>query len=317
MNEERQAPYDPGLTQQYMGPITRTIRDDGQFAVRRLGTTFRDTTPYLHLVGVSWPKFIGFVLLSFLVLNLFFASLYMAIGIQHLKGSEAPTLFLAFCNAFFFSAHTLTTVGYGNIYPVGILSNTIAAVEALTGLMLFAIATGLLFGRFSRPSARLGFSRQMLIAPYGPGQSLQLRVVNRRTNNLLELGARVLLMTVESSDGQLHRKFAQLQLERENIAFLPLTWTIVHPITPESPLYGKTQADLANLQAEFLVAIRAFEETFGQTVNSRRSYRHDEIVWSARFTPAFLSDEKGEVYLEVDKVSSHEMIEAPAPPPVS
>jgi inward rectifier potassium channel len=177
--------------------------------------------------------------------------------------------------------------------------------------MLFAIVTGLVYGRFSRPSARVGFSDRMLVAPYGDGLSLQFRIVNRRSNNLLELNARVTLMTVESVEGRLRRKFVLLDLERDQIVFFPLTWTIVHPIRPESPLYNKTAADIAEMQAEFLVFVKAFDETFGQTVYSRRSYLYNEIVWGARFTPAFEIDKTGDLRLEMDTVSSFETVALP------
>src|SRR5947209_5723842 len=145
----QQASFDPGLTQQYKGVLKRAINKDGRFNVRRDGATWRDAHPYLYLTSVSWVKFFGIVFLAFVATNTLFALLYVAIGVEHLRGAEASTASLRFTNAFFFSAHTLTTVGYGNIWPSGPVANTITAVEALTGLMGFAIATGLLFGRFS------------------------------------------------------------------------------------------------------------------------------------------------------------------------
>lgn len=307
----QQPTFDPGLTQQYTGALNRTINDDGQFNVRRRGGKLRDIHPYLFLISTSFPLFGAIVVSMFVVVNLFFACIYLLLGLQHLKGAEASNLESEFLNAFFFSAHTLTTVGYGNIYPVGVAANSVSAIEALTGLTLFAIVTGLVFGRFSRPSARVGFSDLMLVAPYGEGLSLQFRIVNRRSNNLLELSARVMLMTVESIEGRLRRKFVLLDLERDQVVFFPLTWTIVHPIRPESPLYQKTVADLAEMQAEFLVFVKAFDETFGQTVHSRRSYRHTEIVWGARFTPAFDIEPTGDLRLEMEKVGSFERVELP------
>lgn len=235
-----------------------------------------------------------------------FGWLYTWIGIEHLKGAEASSTWSEFWNAFFFSAHTLTTVGYGNIYPSGPGANTIAVIEALLGLLSFAIATGLVFGRFSRPSARIGFSKTMLVAPYMGGRSLQFRVVNRRSNTLIDLQARLLLMTVELVNGNLQRKYAALELERENVLFFPLTWTIVHPLDEKSPLYGKTAEDLEGLQAEILIMIKAFDDTFGQTVQVRSSYRYDEITWGAKFTPAFEIEPNGDMRLEVNKVGSVE-----------
>lgn len=302
--------FDPGLTQQYTGALKRAINKDGQFNVRRTGRTWRDIHPYLLLINASWLSFMGFVAALFIVVNLLFAGIYMAIGIENVKGTEAPTTALRFLNAFFFSAHTLTTVGYGNMWPSGPAANTVAAIEALVGLLAFAIATGVMFGRFSRPTARIGFSDKMLVAPYMDGTSLQCRIVNRRSNNLMNLEARVLLMTVESSGDRPQRKFTPLELERNQVWFLALTWTIVHPIDEKSPLYGKTAADLEQLQAEVMILISAFDDTFSQTVQTRYSYRYDEIVWGAKFAPAFEIDETGELVIEVDHVS--EIAPAPA-----
>ena len=166
----------------------------------------------------------------------------------------------------------------------------------------FAVATGLLFGRVSRPSAKIGFSENMLIAPYQDGTSLQFRVVNRRRNDIMELEARVLLMTVEMRDGRQSRQYKQLKLERDKVLFLPLTWTVVHPLDEGSPLRGLGADDLARLQAEVLILIKAYDDTFSQTVLSRYSYRHDEILWNKRFAPAFDVDGAGDLVLELQKV---------------
>lgn len=297
--------YDPGFTQQYQGPLKRTINADGQFSVRRKGGTWRDVHLYLYLISISWSKFFLLVLLAFAILNTAFAAVYMAIGIDHLKNAFAPTAEMRFVNAFFFSAHTLTTVGYGNIYPEGIAAELTSALEALVGLLGFAIATGLMFGRFSRPSARFGFSDRMLVAPYMGGTSLQFRIVNRRSNNLIEVEARMMLMMVDFSGPRPERRFIPLDLERTQILFLALTWTVVHPITEGSPLYGKTAQDLERLQAEVIIMMKGFDETFSQTVHARYSYRFDEIIWGAKFAAAFEIDKYGDVELEIDKVSAN------------
>ena len=303
--------FDPGLTQKYNGPIKRAINENGEFNVRRGGVTLRDRHPYLYLISTNWTTFFSIVLASFFAVNLLFASLYIAVGIEHLKGAESPQRWEELVNAFFFSTHTLTTVGYGNMYPVGALANGLAAFEALVGLTGFAVVTGLVFGRFSRPSARIAFSKKILVAPYQDGISLQFRVVNRRTNNILDLSARLLLMVVQSGNGQLVRKFYPLELERESVLFFPLTWTVVHPINENSPLYGKTAEELAAQQAEVLVLLKGFDETFGQTINTRYSYRHDEIIWGGKFTPAFDVEQSGDLVLEISKVSNFQRVSLP------
>jgi inward rectifier potassium channel len=146
----------------------------------------------------------------------------------------------------------------------------------------------------------------MLITAYQDIQSLQFRVVNRRRNDIMELEARVLIMTVEDKDGQPARTYRQLKLEREKVLFMPLTWTIVHPIDSESPIFGLTAEDLTRLQAEVMILIKAYDETFSQTVLSRYSYRYDEIAWGLHFTPAFSVDPQGDLMLELEKVGDIE-----------
>ena len=236
-------------------------------------------------------------------MNTIFATVYVLLGAENLQSVDrGGTGTGPFLHAFFFSAETLTTVGYGHIAPVGIATTSVAVFEGMVGVLSFALATGLLYGRFSRPSARILYSGQAIIAPYQGLDSLQLRIANKRSNVLMELDANVILMTVENVEGELRRKFTELPLERNHVNFIPVTWTIVHPITEASPLYRKTGEDLERLQAEIIVLIKAFDETFSQVVHSRYSYRHEEIVWGARFLPAFLFDERGDMVLHLDRV---------------
>jgi inward rectifier potassium channel len=243
------------------------------------------------------------------VLNSLFAGLYLFAGIENLQGADASSPMESFLSAFFFSIHTFTTVGYGTIAPRGISVNIIAALEAITGLMSLALATGLLFGRFSKPSANIGFSSNAIIAPYQDKTSLQFRIVNRRKINLLEMEANVLLMTVDKSGKTPIRKYFQLPLERPSVYFFPLPWTIVHPIDKTSPLHNKTPEDLMKVHAEILILIKGFDETFGQTVHARYSYRFDEIMWGAKFNTAFSIDTNGDVILHLDDISKMERVE--------
>lgn len=305
--------FDPGFTETYRGELHRIIKPDGQFNVRRRGATWRDVHPYLFMLNASWPVFVTMIFAAYAVANLLFAVVYLEIGVEHLRGAETGTALDRFQSAFFFSAQTFTTLGYGQLSPEGLAANTAAALQALLGLMTLAIVTGLVFGRFSRPAARLAFSRQMVVAPYQTGASLQFRVANRRSNNLMEIEARMLLMTVESSDRGLVRKYKTLALERRSVQFLPLTWTVVHPIDAASPLWGQTAEHLAREQAEFLILIKAFDDTFFQTVHVRHSYRHEEVVWGARFVPAFEVDAQGEMVLDLGRLSEI----APTPSPAA
>lgn len=302
--------FDPGFTQQVSGDLRRAINPDGSFNVVRRGGSWRDVHPYLYLINASWPVFLAFVLAGYIAVNSFFAGIYFALPPAQIQGTDAPHPILRFMNDFFFSAHTLTTVGYGNFAPTGMLGNSIAAFEALLGLMSFALATGLLFGRVSKPSAKLGFSRRALIAPYQERPSLQFRIVNRRSNVLNDLKVNVILMTINTSSGKPVREFATLPLERDSVYFLPLTWTLVHPIDESSPFFEKAALDLSRVKAEVLIVVKAFDETFAQNVIARYSYRYDEIQWSARFRPAFEIDAEGEMILNVDRVGDFAELES-------
>jgi inward rectifier potassium channel len=296
--------FDPGLTQQYTGKLRRVIERDGSLNVQRRGGHWRDFHLYLHLINMRWPLFFAVLVSGYLVVNTVFAVIYYALGPGELMGEDAHTHLSLFLSGFFFSAHTLTTVGYGSIAPKGLGANVVAMIESMFGVLGFAVATGLLFGRISRPSAKIGFSETMVIAPYSDGTSLQFRVANRRPNDLMEMEARVLMMTVEMRDGLPVRRYSQLKLERDKVLFLALTWTVVHPIDDESPLRGLTAADLAENQTEFLILLKAYDDTFSQTVFARYSYRHDEVQWGKRFVPAFRVDDYGDMVVELDRLGN-------------
>ena len=305
----RQQSFDPGLTQKYDGTLRRAINKDGSFNVHHKGSRLKDHSFYQFLITIPWIQFHIVVLITYIVLNSLFAGLYLFAGIENLQGANASSPSEAFLSAFFFSIHTFTTVGYGTIAPRGLSVNIIAALEAITGLMSLALATGLLFGRFSKPSANIGFSSNAIIAPYQGMISLQFRIVNRRKNNLLEMEANVLLMTVDKSKATPIRKYFQLPLERQSVYFFPLPWTIVHPIDKASPLHNKTLEDLAKVHAEILILIKGFDETFGQIVHARYSYRFDEIIWGAKFNTAFSIDANGDVILHLDDINKMERVE--------
>jgi inward rectifier potassium channel len=298
--------FDPGLTTQFSGELRRTINADGSFNVKRTGLRWRDANPYLMLIDTTWPRFFLIVAAAFLAINVIFAGLYLTLGVVHLKGLESDMS--DFANAFFFSVHTLTTVGYGNVYPDGAWANLISSAEAATGLMVFAVATGLLFARFSRPSARIVYSKNALIAPYQDGTALEFRVANARSNTLMNMEVKVLLMTVDSSDGEPRRQFIDLALERPHIYFFALTWTVVHPIDESSPLFGKTAGDLRKLSAEILILLQGFDDTFSQEVHSRYSYPHHELIWGAKFVPSFKVDTKGGLVVEVDRIDETKLV---------
>jgi inward rectifier potassium channel len=268
----------------------RLLNNDGSFNVARTGLGALETlAPYQQLLAASWTGFFLMVLAAYMFFNLCFAVAYLACGPEALLGPSSHMFGGVFARAFFFSVQTFATIGYGQIGPNGFPANAIVTVEALVGLMFQALATGLLFARFSRPTASILFSNRAIIAPYGSGESLQFRIANRRKNEIIKLEAQVMFSALQPDGrGGRVRRYALLPLERNKVTFFPLSWTIVHPIDAQSPFAGRTAAELEEVEAEILVLLSGIDETFAQTVHVRSSYRADEILWHARFRSMFV-----------------------------
>ncbi|MGB7220315.1 MAG: ion channel [Vicinamibacterales bacterium] len=289
----------------------RLLNRDGSFNVARSGLGFLESfAPYHLLLTISWAGFLGLVSAIYLVLNLAFAVAYVACGPDALMGAGATMLGGRFSQAFFFSIQTFATIGYGQIGPNGMAANVVVTIEALVGLMYQALATGLLFARFTRPTAALLFSRHAVVGPYNDSQGLMFRIVNRRRNEIIELEAQVLFSALEPDQkGGTVRRYSPLPLERNKVTFFPLSWTIVHPIDGASPLAGRTPEDLERSQAEILVLLSGIDEAVEQSVHARSSYRASEIVWNARFQSMFLqADARSRISVDVSRVHEIERV---------
>jgi inward rectifier potassium channel len=289
----------------------RLLNRDGSFNVVRVGRGFFETfAPYHFLLTVSWTGFLCAVAVTYLLVNVIFAATYLACGPGALAGTGASSMGGPFAQAFFFSVETFATIGYGQIAPVGTAANVIVTIEALVGLMYQALATGLLFARFTRPTAAVLFSRQAVIAPYNDGQALMFRMVNRRRNEIIQLEAQVLFSAmVADGRGGATRRYTLLPLERNKVTFFPLSWTVVHPIDGASPLAGQTRESVEAAQGEILVLLSGIDEALEQTVHARSSYRADEIIWNARFRSMFFeTDARSRVAVDVSRVHDIEAL---------
>jgi len=287
----------------------RLLNRDGSFNVVREGLGVLETVaPYQSLLTISWLWLIALITALYLAINVVFAVLFLACGPGALAGPGAQMLGGRFSQAFFFSIQTFATIGYGQIGPNGFAANILVTVEALIGLMYQALATGLLFARFARPTAAIMFSKNAIVAPYAGIQSLQFRIANRRRHNeIIQLEAQVLYTAFETDrEGRLVRRYRLLPLERNSVTFFPLSWTIVHPIDEASPLAGRTREDMERDQAEILVLLTGVDETYEQTVHARTSYRADEIIWNARFKSVFRGASTSEV-LSIDVSRLHDI----------
>ncbi len=268
----------------------RLLNRDGSFNVERKGLTLLESiSPYHVLLTMPWWLFFVLAAGWYFLANVVFALAYMACGSGALLSTAPGISQHPFWRAFFFSVETVSTIGYGNIVPVSLAANVLVALEALGGLAGFALITGLLFARISRPTANVLFSSHAVIAPYQGITALEFRVANARSNELIEVTAKVVISRFEEADGVHTRRYYPLKLERDGVTFLPLTWTVVHPIDEESVLHGQTPESLRDSHGEVLVLLKAFDETFSTIVQTRTSYVFDDIVWGARFANAFMT----------------------------
>ena len=279
--------------------------------VIKKGVNILDRYSWYHtMLAMSRTKFLVFIFSIYIFVNLVFAAIYYIIGIKHLSGVNAGSTMKSFSEVFFFSTQTFTTVGYGRISPTGFLTSAIATFEAFLGLLSFAIATGLFYGRFSRPQAFLKFSRHALISPYKNGIALMFRISPYKNNTLSEGEVKLTAAMQIEENGKRLNKFYPLILEVSKINSLALSWTVVHSIDEKSPLYNLNADDMKNAGIEILVFAKAFDEVFSNTVMSRTSYISDEIIWGAKFKIMYYPNEdKTKTILDLDMINDYEKID--------
>ncbi|MFN0199958.1 MAG: ion channel, partial [Bacteroidia bacterium] len=296
---------------QKTGNSDRFINKDGTFNVIRKFNDEYVSNPYHYLITITFWKFLLIVITVFVVLNAVFALIYVGIGVEHFAGIKRTDKLNDFAQLFYFSCQTFTTVGYGTISPQGGVASLTASFEALLGLLGFALATGLVYGRFAKPTAKIKFSDNLLVAPYKDtgDKALIFRIVNQHKSELIELEVNVTMGYYEEENGVRMRRFAPIELEINKINFFPLNWTLVHHIDENSPLYGKTDTEIAASDAEFMIIIKGFDDVYFQVVYTRYSYKYYEMVWNAKFLPMFYADDKGQIVCEVGKISEYEKIQ--------
>jgi len=292
------------------GQKTRLINRDGSFNIHRIEQSKWNSTSIYHaLISMRWIKFNSIVFSYFIIINLFFTSCYYFAGLDGLRGMEGTTEMDKLWEAFFFSTQTITTVGFGRLSPGSHSISIIAAIESLIGLLGFAIATGVIYGRFSRPKIQIIFSKKAIIAPFKNATAFQFRIANKMSNSQIsDIEARVTVAKLEVENGIQVRRFRPLELELKKIIFFPMTWTINHPIDENSPLYGMTAKDLEQADTEFMILLSGFDDTFSQTVSSRFSYTYNEVVYGAKFMSVFGLNEQGQTTQDLNKISSYEIV---------
>lgn len=289
----------------------RLLDRDGTFNAERRGlSTLDGISPYHWLLQMRWPAFLLMVGLAYLAINLFFAGLYLLCGEGALVGQatglgDGPRAHVA--RAFFFSVQTFSTVGYGAVLPHGWWANWIMVVQSISGLFGIALATGLVFARFSLPRAKILFSRKAVVGPAATGRAFMFQLTNSRRAELVDLHVRVVLARFDDRDvdrGATFRRFELLRLERDTVSFFPLAWTVVHPIDENSPFAELDSEGLRRQRAEVLVMLSGLDRATSQTVHARTSFDCSEIEWNARFVDLFVNRDPaaGPISIDVDRI---------------
>jgi inward rectifier potassium channel len=285
------------------------MNQDGSFNIARKGMRGGISHDLYHtLLSVSWPKFLGGIAAYYVMVNALFGTLFALCGEGALEGARRGSFCVRWVDSFFFSVQTLATIGYGKITPVGLPANLLVTLEALIGMLGVALATGLLFARFSRPTARVIFSHRAMISVHDGVPSLVFRMANARMNQIVEARLTVVLAISEvTAEGERYRNFYNLALERSESPMFALSWTVVHPIDAKSPLHGLSAEKLREAEAEVLISLIGTDETFSQSIHARHSYIPSEIIWGGFYEDMLKRNEQRLIEIDLARIHEYRM----------
>lgn len=286
----------------------RFFQKDGRPNMRVRGISYLQRfSVYQYMLKLPSWKFILLIAVAYIIVNLFFACIYFIAGVHHLGGMEEITVMGKFWEAFFFSTQTLSTVGYGHVFPDSLTSNTIAAIESFTGILMLALATGLIYGRFSQPKAYIKYSNIALFAPFKEGYALMFRFAPFKEHFLTDVEVKVTcVMRYTENETERKNAFYSLDLELSKANTLTSNWTIVHSITEKSPFHQLTRKEIADAETEILVFVKGYDEEYANTVVSRSSYTYEEFIYGAKFDMMYEpSEDKSTTILHMDKIDSY------------
>ncbi len=277
----------------------RFINKDGSFNARRKGLNgFGSFSMYNAMLNMSWASFYALVLAAYAFANLVFTLIYLAIPNVFLE-LQNKTLGRKFFDIYFYSVQVMTTLGSSPLHPSNLAGNGVLALEALFGLLVFALGAGLVLARFSNPSVKIIFSKNAVISPYNDVSAFEFRIINGKKDELIQVEA-IVMVSMKDKNGK--RPFVELPLERHKVVFFPLNWTVVHPIDEGSPLYGLTAQDLMLRDAEFLIFLTAIDEALGQRIYVRHSYKFNEVIVGKKFSSIIEKSEKGSILVDPKRI---------------
>jgi inward rectifier potassium channel len=273
-------------------PPRRTTTDNGVTVIGAPQNTLRDF--YYLFLKVRWSGAVAVIVAVYLALNAVFATAYLVTG--GVGNARPGSFFDAFC----FSAETMGTIGYGAMYPSSVAANVVMILESVTSLLVTALATGLVFAKFSRSTARVAFSQHAVIGPMDGVPTLMLRVGNERGNSILEATIRVSMIKTEvTKEGHKFYRMYDLRLSRERSPAMARSWTVLHPIERDSPLFGATPESVLKDEIELVVSLVGTDDTSLQPVHARKRYTDHEIIWGARHADILTEDGGGNLILDV------------------
>ncbi len=294
---------DPGIGLSSNERAQRFINPDGSFNIKHINRKTSVSRSYNYLISITWTEFFCWVFLGYVLINSVFALVYTSIGISAIA-EPTGNAFRDFLKGFFFSAQTITTVGYGAMAPKGIIFGVISSLQALIGLLSFSFITGLLYGRFSKPRPSIEFSEVMVLRTHNKKDCLMFRLMGKTTNVMITPRIKATLSLSQKKNDKYINNFYNLDLERNEITYLPTTWTIVHPIDTSSPLAEFDRDTLPNLNGEILILVSYYDESFAQEVHQIHSYILQNLKLDTTFVPAFNYDEDGYTILDHSKLSN-------------
>ena len=282
----------------------RSLNRDGTDNIDRSQMVRGIDDLYHVLLSLRWPRFFGTTVLLYVAINVVFGLIYFSLGAGSISGARTDNTLHFLMDCFFFSVQTFSTIGYGVMAPSGFVSNLMVAAEAFTGMLSIAVMSGILFARFSRPTARVKFSHNALVTNHRGRQSLVFRMANARLNQVAEAQVSVVLLKSEvTPEGHSMRVQYDLPLLRNRSLFFAGSWIVAHVIDQSSPLFGCTARDLEDTNCEIFVSVTGFDETFSQTINARFSYLFDEVLWSRQFVD-MVTRKEGKIFVDISKIST-------------